>query len=745
MRLSLRFIIPLVFVLAAIAYGLVPLAEKMMLNWSVRDLDIRGQLISDTIHDSVADLIERGEKRKITDFFERLTKDERLFAIGFCDGNERIAFKTQTYPESLGCPTVNEVGSLVDLPKGSVHVLSQRFEDKGAQLGNLVLVHDMSFVARRNALTARYIFYLFLFLGVVVSFVTVLVAQLSWRGWASGIQAMLRGEWPLKPVSSSAYPELKPLIKDVRAVLRDLERDRKVRDELQISWSPRTLKDLLQRELAGDEILILSNREPYIHTRKEGKIEIQFPASGLVTALEPVMRACSGTWIAHGSGNADHEVVDKHDRVQVPPCNPSYQIRRVWLTKEEEEGYYYGFSNEGLWPLCHIAHTRPTFRSSDWTRYYEVNQKFADAVVEEAKTEDPVVLVQDYHLALAPKMIRERLPHATIITFWHIPWPNSEAFGICPWREEILEGLLGSSILGFHTRYHCNNFLDAVDRFMECRIDRDTSTISFGKKVTRVNSYPISIEWPPKWMASQKSVKELHRRVREQNGMDLGRMLAIGVDRLDYTKGILERFYSVERLLELYPQWIGRFTLVQIAAPSRSSIPEYQNFENAVRATAARINRRFSRDDYQPIELKVEHHDPDQVFEYFRGSDVCFVSSLHDGMNLVAKEFIASRDDELGVLLLSQFTGASRELPEALIINPYDFDQCAHALHEALSMPLAEQKERMRSMRGLVQEFNVYRWAGRMLIDAARIRQRNRLFGKIQRRTLSILGQDAAT
>jgi len=549
----------------------------------------------------------------------------------------------------------------------------------------------------------------------------------------------------LKPSSSNAYPELRPLMRDFRALLRDLERDRKVRDELQISWSPRTLKELLQRELAGDEILIVSNREPYIHNRKDGKIEIQVPASGLVTALEPVMRACSGTWIAHGSGDADQEVVDKHDRIQVPPENPSYQIRRVWLTKEQEEGYYYGFSNEGLWPLCHIAHTRPIFRSSDWQHYHEVNRKFAEAVVEEAKTEDPVVLVQDYHLALAPKMIRERLPRATIITFWHIPWPNPEAFGICPWREEILEGLLGSSILGFHTRFHCNNFLDAVDRFMECRIDRDNSTISFGKKLTQVNSYPISIEWPPTWMAAQKPVSECRRSIRERNGIHGERKLAIGVDRLDYTKGILERFHSVERLLELYPEWIGRFTLIQIAAPSRTSISEYQNFENEVRATAGRINRRFSRDGYQPILLKVEHHNPQSVFEYFRGSDLCFVSSLHDGMNLVAKEFIASRDDERGVLLLSQFAGASRELPEALIINPYDFDQCAHALHAALAMPASEQRDRMRSMRGLVQEFNIYRWAGRMLIDAARIRQRYRLFGKIQDRTLSILDREKTT
>lgn len=746
MRLTLRFILPLLLVLAAIAYASVPLANKLMMNWSVRDLEIRTQLISDTIHDSLFDLVEKRDRAKVNAKFERLINDERLFAVAFCDNDGELTYRTKTYPETLGCPEPAKLGKVVELPKGSVHVSVQPFEENQTKLGTLILVHDLSFVERRSDIATKYIFYLFLVLGAVVSFVTVLVAQLSWKGWASGIRAMLKGEGLLKPISPRAYPELKPLMKDVRTLIRDLERDRKVRDDHQVTWSPRSLKEILQRELAGDEVLIVSNREPYIHNKKGEEIEVKVPASGLVTALEPVMRACSGTWIAHGSGTADRDVVDRNDRVQVPPEHPSYQIRRVWLTKEQEEGYYYGFANEGLWPLCHIAHTRPVFRSQDWQHYYEVNQKFADAVVEEAKTEDPVVLVQDYHFALLPKMIRERLPNATIITFWHIPWPNPEAFGICPWREEILEGLLGSSILGFHTRFHCNNFLDAVDRFMECRIDRETSTISFGKKLTQVNSYPISIEWPPTWMkAPKKSVPDCQSMIRQANGIQPSVKVGVGVDRLDYTKGILERFHAVERLLDLYPEWIGRFSFVQIAAPSRTSISEYQSFENQVRATAGRINRRFSHEGYQPIVLKVEHHSPEEVFEYFRGSDLCFVSSLHDGMNLVAKEFIASRDDERGVLLLSQFTGASRELPEALIINPYDFDQSAQALHAALTMPPSEQRERMRSMRGLVQEFNVYRWAGRMLIDAARIRQRNRLFGKFRESAVQFLGRERVT
>jgi trehalose 6-phosphate synthase len=599
-------------------------------------------------------------------------------------------------------------------------------------IGHLILLHDMSFIANRSSDTKRFVFYLFLLIGFVVSLVTVVVAQLSWKGWVSGIRSILRGEGIFKPESKTSSPELKPILKDLQALIRDLESEHRTKDDSRVTWSAKTLKEILFNELRGDEILVVSNREPYIHDWKEGKVEMRTPASGLVTALEPIMRACSGTWIAHGSGTADKSVVDKHDRVRVPPDKPAYQIRRVWLSEEEENGYYYGFANEGLWPLCHIAHVRPVFRSSDWDNYVRANEKFAAAVVEEAKTEDPVILVQDYHFALLPRMVREKLPRATIITFWHIPWPNPEAFGICPWRHEILAGLLGSSILGFHTRFHCNNFLDTADRFLECRIDRERSTLSYREKLTAVRQYPISIEWPPKWMASMPTVEECRRTVRERHGLSPDMKIGIGVDRLDYTKGILERLSALELFLKTYPSWVGKVCFIQIAAPSRSKIARYQLFQEEVRSLSESINARFGTETYKPIILMTEHHDSVQVYEYFRASEFCLVSSLHDGMNLVAKEFIASRDDERGVLILSMFTGAARELPEAFIVNPYNIDQCAEAIRAALEMSPEEQRERMRAMRGITQEFNVFRWAGRMLIDAGRMRQRNRLHERMQ-------------
>ncbi len=520
---------------------------------------------------------------------------------------------------------------------------------------------------------------------------------------------------------ASAPAELRPIAKDLRALIDDLEANHRSRDEDQLVWTPDTLRQILDRELRGQEVIVVSNREPYIHVRPGHEIEVRRPASGLVTALEPIMRACSGTWIAHGGGSADRDVVDRHDRIAVPPPpeTPAYQLRRVWLTPEEEAGYYYGFANEGLWPLCHIAHVRPIFRTSDWEQYVKVNRKFASTVKQEAQSDDPIVLVQDYHLALLPRMIKELLPDATIISFWHIPWPNPEAFAICPWREELLDGLLGSNILGFHTQFHVNNFVDTVDRLLEARVDREIFAVTYRGKPTTVRRYPISVEWPPPAEVLAKPVEQCRTEVRQRNNLPPEHALGVGVERLDYTKGIEERFRAVERLMELEPRWIGKFTFIQIAAPSRSRIEEYRAYEERVRALATRINQRFPEALHPPIILKVEHHQPDEIFEYYRAADICMVTSLHDGMNLVAKEFVSARDDERGVLILSLFTGAARELPEALIVNPYDTDQCAGALQLGLTMRSAEQRTRMRLMRGLLQDFNVFRWAGRMLMDAA--------------------------
>ena len=495
--------------------------------------------------------------------------------------------------------------------------------------------------------------------------------------------------------------------------------NRQFANGIHVEWSPKTLRRLLVEELPATQVLVVSNREPYIHNRSNGAIALQIPASGLVAALEPVMRACGGTWVAHGSGSADRDTVDSYDRIRVPPADPAYTLRRVWLSEEEQDGYYYGFANEGLWPLCHIAFVRPVFREEDWAQYRAVNERFADVVAHEAIQSDPVVLVQDYHFALLPRMIRERLPKATIITFWHIPWPNAETFGICPWRHEIIEGLLGSTILGFHTQFHCNNFLEATDRFIESRIDREQASVTFGGHETLIRPYPISIEWPPAALADQAPVRECRAAVKRRFSVPANARIAVGIERFDYTKGILDRIRAVDDLLTRHPEWKGKLVFIQAAAPTRSKLGAYSALQADAMRLVDEINARHGEGSFQPVRLVVRHHEPHEVFELFRAADVCIVSSLHDGMNLVAKEFVAARDDEHGVLILSSFAGASRELSEALIVNPYDTHGMAEAIDQALRMPAAEQRERMRLMRELVRQRNVYRWAGR---DAARRR-----------------------
>ena len=731
MRLSLRFIVPLLLALAVFAYAVLPLVDKLTLRWFVRDLDIRASLIANTIQEPLQDLSRTGNRARMVRFFGRITQDERLFAIGFCPPGSREIVATPTLPDGITCGTLDRFagasGHLLPGARGPVLVSVRTLDADSAAIGTLVLVHDMSFVSRRSEETRKYLFLFFVGLGVTIALITVVIAQLSWRGWVQGLRALLRGEGLFRPADRPDRPELRPIASDLRALIRDLEADHRSRDEEQLAWTPDTLRAILREDLRGHQVIVVSNREPYIHVRRGDGIAVWRPASGLVTAMEPIMRACSGTWVAHGGGSADRDVVDGHDRVAVPPERPAYRLRRVWLSEEEETGYYYGFANEGLWPLCHIAHVRPVFRTADWEQYVAVNAKFARAVVDEAQTPDPIVLVQDYHFALLPRMVQEALPAATIISFWHIPWPNPEAFAICPWREELLDGMLGSSILGFHTQFHCNNFVDTVDRLLEARVDRETFTVSYGGQATAVKRYPISIEWPPSTALVDKTVEACRRDVRERHALPPDHAIGVGVDRLDYTKGIEERLRAVERLLETKPHWVGRFSFIQIAAPTRTRIGQYQEYEGRVRALALQINERFAGAAHPPIILKVEHHQPVDIYEYYRAAQLCMVTSLHDGMNLVAKEFVSARTDERGVLILSHFTGAARELPEAIIVNPYDTDQCAAALDMALAMPPGEQRARMRLMRGLVQEFNVYRWAGRMLLDAARMRRRGHL------------------
>ncbi len=735
MRRTARFLVVFLVGVALLAYLASSAVQRTTRRWSETDI---AQHVAGLAQKTQPALLARwtaGAREPFEAMLTDLARDERITAAGACDQNNQLLAHTPAFPRDFSCARVRQRmaaeregkpaapglvwGSAWSLPGGNVYLSAVPIAREGAPLGLLLLVHDVSFIERQGARLRQLLLIVFAGLALCAGLITVLAARLSWRGFRKELRRFILGE--------SRRKEFLPIVADVRELVERIAAEREM-DGPATAWSPQHLKQALVRYFPGEKVIVLANREPYIHERSsDGAVQVRHPASGLVAAIEPVLRACSGVWIAHGSGSADRTVVDSKDHVRVPPGDESYELRRVWLSEQEERGYYYGLANEGLWPLCHLAHARPIFRSTDWASYEAVNRRFADAVCDEAEGEDPVVLVQDYHFALVPRLVRERRPRATIITFWHIPWPNGEHFGICPWRGEILQGMLGSSILGFHTRQHCNNFLDSVDRYLEARIDREQNSVVQHGRSTLVRPYPISIEWPSRWVATAPPVAECRSGVRKELGLREDALLGLGVDRLDYTKGIEERLLAVERLLERFPAHAGRFSFVQMAAPSRSLIERYRQLDETVERTAARINQRFGEGAYQPIILLRAHHEPPQVFRYYRAADLCYVSSLHDGMNLVAKEFAAARDDERGVLLLSQFTGAAREMSEALVVNPYDLEEASAAMARALAMPAEEQRERMRAMRAFLAEFNVYRWAGRMLMDAARLRRKENL------------------
>lgn len=724
--------------LSALAWGTLLAVNRITQGWFDRDLQLRCELAVRGARWALLAGWQDAGASSVREVLDVVTHDERIMAAAACQPDGTTLAMTKDFPPELQCETIikqlgpqprdsrdqpRTAGTYAARPEGRVHVSAIPLVEKDHVRGFVLLVHDISFIDRREASLHRPILIAFAVLAAAASIATFIASRVLRRWWTRDVLAFLR--------RGGSGREFRPILADLRALLERMSTERNASTEAG-PWTPDRLRHVLVEHLRGEQVVMLANREPYVHNlTANGTVEILHPASGLVTAMEPVMRACGGVWVAHGSGSGDRASADVHGRIRVPPGEGSYTLRRVWLSAEEEQGYYYGFSNEGLWPLCHIAHARPQFRREDWETYRQVNQRFSDTVCEEVDSDDPIILCQDYHYALAPRMIREQLPRATVLTFWHIPWPSPERMSICPWVDELVEGLLGSSIMGFHTQAYCNNFVDAVDRFLEARIDRERNAVVQHKRHTLVRPYPISIEWPSHWVKGIPDCAACRAETFAELGLAPDMLLGVGVDRLDYTKGIEERLWAVERLLERFPEYRGRFTFAQLAAPSRAVIQRYRELNESVEATAARINERFGTPSYRPIILLRAHHEPPTVYRYYRAAHLCYVSSLHDGMNLVAKEFIAARDDEQGVLVLSLFAGAAKELTEALIVNPYDLDEASSAMVAALTMPPREQRLRMQAMRSLLAEYNVYRWAGKMLVDAAQLRRKERLSGRL--------------
>ncbi|MDP3112330.1 MAG: trehalose-6-phosphate synthase [Thermodesulfovibrionales bacterium] len=745
MKITIRLIVSLIFVIALVAVVFSFYQVRTEKARLASELERRAIILAESLQESVMPLMQANSLPRLNRLVERFGNRERLKGVAVFDKQGNALASTpelkpkisQPFPQAVSSITENRpIEGFMDIndKKTYIYTLPLLAEDK--PIGILTIFHDASYIDVRLLEIWKHNLLRFLTLSILIVIITLLIVRWSITGpiaqFAQWMRDLRTGKSKAgQPVTYIRGDILAPLASEVTQLAKSLaiararaEEEARLRVQAESLWTANRLKEHMRVELGGKKLFLISNREPYMHMKDGRNIKCITPAGGLVAALDPVMRICDGVWIAHGSGEADREAVDSSDKLRVPPEEPAYTLKRVWLTKEEEDGYYYGFSNEGLWPLCHITHTRPLFRLEDWIYYQKVNEKFAEALIKEISDEEsPLVLIQDYHLALLPLLVKEKRPDAKIALFWHIPWPNPEAYGICPWRQEILIGMLGADIIGFHIQFHCNNFLDTVDRFLESKIDWEQFSVDKGGHTTLVKPFPISVNFEGTTdKATAIKEKELSRDTILKEIDVRAKYLGVGVDRIDYTKGIPERFRAIERFLEKYPEYVGRFTFIELGAPSRTHIKRYRELTTEVEEMADRINWRFQTREWKPIVFLKAHHSHEEINRFYKAADICMVTSLHDGMNLVAKEFVASRNDEDGVLILSQFTGASRELKDAIIINPYDIEEMAEAIRTSLTMEPSERAERMQRMRALVREYNIYRWAGNLITELARLR-----------------------
>lgn len=741
--LSVRLIVSLIVGITLVSLGFSyyeVIGEKRALR---NDVERRAAVLGDSVAGNVEKSWETVSEKSLQRMVQRFGNREHLLGIAVYDREGKAVAITPELKEVLtaeprdvtqAIAQGHEAGSFIWMGKDPVHVFAMPLQRQDEAVGGLAVVHDVSYIRAQSLHTWRAAFLRVLAQVFLIVLITLLIVRWSIAGPIARAAQWMRALRMGRISSRQQMPDLdlfRPLAWEVVTLAESLsqarnaaENEARLRDASESMWTADRLAVQLQTRLNGGRLFVVSNREPYAHQRNGKSIEVIVPPSGLVTALEPVLDACDGTWIAHGSGDADNEVVDAHDRLRVPPDDPRYTLRRVWLSKEEEEGYYYGFANEGLWPLCHIAHTRPIFRAQDWQHYQEVNRKFTEAVLEEIEdTPKPVVLVQDYHFALLPRMLKEKRPDARVAIFWHIPWPNQEAFGICPWQRQLVDGLIGADLIGFHIQSHCNNFLQTVDRIVESRVDWEHFSVLRQAHRTIVRPFPISVDLTDDESAGTDLGADYLDRSALMRSIGVeAAVVGVGVDRVDYTKGIPERFRAIERFLEKYPRFQNKFTFVQIGAPSRTHIKRYHDLLAEVEAEAERINWRFQTGKWKPIVFLKRQHSHEEINRYYCAADLCMVTSLHDGMNLVAKEFLAARRDERGVLILSQFTGAARELRDALLVNPYDIDQTAEAIRAALEMEPEEKQMRMHRMRRVIKEHNIYRWAGNLITELCELR-----------------------
>src|SRR3989454_3404020 len=754
MRTALKIVLPLIVSVAVVSLLFAAYqvrTEKRLLR---NDLSHRTEIQGANLQESMDRLLERRAEGNFKRLAERFSQREHLKGVVVHDAaasplaiTSGLAPISRARPEAAIRAAKQDSGAGEFLPADQfsfadprqqipMHIFALPLHHGGEIVGTVALFHDTSYIDEQVSRTLRDSLLNALFQTLLITGLALVLVRWTFTEpltrTANWLRTLRTGQPNVGPVLSKGEildqlnHEVTHLARDLNTARAAAEEEARLRDSNASLWTAERLRISLRNKLQEKPLFVISNREPHMHvfSGKDKSISAIVPASGVVAGVEPVLMACSGIWIANGSGNADREVVNAHDRLRVPPDHPSYTLRRVWLSDEEDKGYYEGFSNEGLWPLCHIVHTRPIFRPEDWLLYQKINRRFADAVLEEMEgAESPILFAQDYHFALLPRMVKEARPDARVAIFWHIPWPNPEAFGICPWQRELVDGLLGADLIGFQIQSHCNNFLETVDRAVEALTEWDRFAVNRQGHVTRVGPYPISVAFPENSHGVDQSPSPGTERAALCAEMSIeASLLGVGVDRVDYTKGILERFRGLERFFELNPAYQQHFTFVQIGAPSRTDIERYKNFLAEVSGEAERVNSRFQTSRWKPLVFLRKHHSHEEIARFFRAASFCMVTSLHDGMNLVSKEFVASREDERGTLILSTFTGAARELSDALLVNPYDVSQLADSIHRALEMSEEEQSTRMQRMRHNVRKHNIYRWAAHLLSDLTEIR-----------------------
>ena len=738
MRLTISFILSIIFAVGVVAFGFTfyqSSAERTKLNGELETRSIR---VSGEILKNDTFLLQQPERQRIEWFADSVTRQYNLVGLAvfinndsvFSNYGSRILISYSRTYVSQAIAADTSVGNYFKSEGNKIYQFIKPIKNNSGINRAVIIYTDAGYI---DTLIEKIWFRNFVswfIQALLISLATLVLVR-----WGIFRQVNKIVDW-VKAVRTGKMVQLKPqphldfldpLHKEIENIAKEMNEakatayeEAQLRSSAEAIWTPERLKVEIENLLKGKKMIVVSNREPYMHIHEGKEIKCIVPASGMITAMEPILKACSGLWIASGTGDADKETVDKNDKIEVPPEEPKYTLKRLWLTKEEENHFYYGFSNEGLWPLCHIAHTRPTFRNDDWNFYKKVNEDFARAVLAETQDdEEPFILIQDFHFALLPELIKRAKPKAKVAIFWHIPWPNPESFGICPWQKEILHGMLGADLIGFHTQYHCNHFLETVNSALESRVLWDNFSVKMAGRTTLVKPFPISIAFTLKDF-NNVTPKLTPSHVLNEHGI-ASKFMGIGVDRIDYTKGIVEKFLAIERFLEKNPAYIGKLTFVQVGAPSRTMLKTYSDTVAAVESEAVRINQRFKSKDWKAILLLKRHHSHKEIAPYYSAANFCMITSLHDGMNLVAKEFVASRHQNDGSLILSRFAGASQELQGAILVNPYDIEKLADAIKVALEMTKEEQTQRMMQMRLVIARHNIFSWASALLRTMASI------------------------